>query len=111
MNKDPNIYLEHMLQSIAVIHEFVERFGRDGFFNDRAASNAIVREFEVLGEAATKLSTEFRAQHDTVPWREIVDMRNKLIHDYIAVDLDTVWSVYEQHLPALEQALHDILKS
>lgn len=71
--------------------------------------HALVRLFEILGEAAGKLTPEFRKQHLEIPFSDIIGMRNKLIHHYFEVDLETLWQTYEEDLPGLKDALSRII--
>ena len=98
--RDP-AYLEHMLEAIARIQRYVGRKRRAGFLRDALLQDAVIRNIEIIGEAASRLSPEFAARHAEIPWRDIVGMRHRLIHGYLKVNLDTVWEVVERDLPAL----------
>jgi len=106
--RDP-AYLEHMLEAIVRIRRYVGRKRRAGFLGDTLLQDAVIRNIEIVGEAASRLSPEFAAQHAEVPWRDIVGMRHRLIHGYLKVNLDTVWEVVERDLPALVPRLHALL--
>ena len=69
----------------------------------------MIRNIEIVGEAASRLSPEFAARHAEIPWRDIVGMRHRLIHGYLKVNLDTVWEVVERDLPALAPKLRALL--
>lgn len=79
--------------------------GKEGFLRDRKTTDAVLRNLEVIGEAAKRLSEDFRSRYPDVPWRLIAGMRDKIIHDYGRVDLEAVWTVVETHLPALRKVL------
>lgn len=79
--------------------------------SDRQLALAIVRLLEIVGEAASAMSSEFRERHPQVPWRLMIGMRNRLIHGYQTVDLETVWDVVDRDLPPLIQQLRDIQSS
>jgi uncharacterized protein with HEPN domain len=98
--RDP-AYLEHMLEAIARIQRYVGRKQRAGFLRDALLQDAVIRNIEIIGEAASRLSPEFAARHAEIPWRDIVGMRHRLIHGYLKVNLDTVWEVVERGLLAL----------
>ncbi|MHC1730210.1 MAG: DUF86 domain-containing protein [Syntrophobacteraceae bacterium] len=102
--KDPRVYLAHMLECIERI-EIYTKEGRKVFFATGMIQDAVVRNLEVIGEAAGRVSTEYQAAHPEIPWRSIIGMRNILIHDYAGVDLDQVWQVVEQDLTTLKSAL------
>jgi uncharacterized protein with HEPN domain len=82
---------------------------KDGFHASRLHQSAVIRCLEIVGEAASKLSREFRTAHADIPWQRIVGMRHKLIHDYGAVDLDQVWIVVRTQLPSLIDALKPLI--
>ena len=71
--------------------------------------DAVIRRIEVLGEAVGYLPDDLKARYSQIPWQDIKDMRNKLIHDYGHVDLDLVWAAVLKDIPALEPALRQIL--
>jgi uncharacterized protein with HEPN domain len=98
-------YLEHMLEAIARIRRYVGRKRRTAFLRDPLLQDAVIRNIEIVGEAAGRLAPEFGAGHPEIPWREIVGMRHRLIHGYLKVNLHTVWEVVERDLPALEPGL------
>jgi uncharacterized protein with HEPN domain len=106
--RDP-AYLEHMLEAIARIRRYVGRKRHAGFLGDPLLQDAVIRNIEIVGEAASRLSPEFAARHAEIPWRDIVGMRHRLIHGYLKVNLDTVWEVVERDLPALAPRLHALL--
>jgi len=98
-------YLGHMLEAIARIRQYVGRTRRAGFLRNALLQDAVIRNIEIVGEAAGRVSAGFTAASTDIPWREIVGMRHRLIHGYLEVNLDTVWEVVERDLPALEASL------
>lgn len=78
---------------------------------DRRTQAAILYEIVVLGEAANRLSPEFRAQHSTIPWKDIIGMRNILTHQYDKVDAKVVWDVVHQDIPELLSLVQPLLSS
>jgi uncharacterized protein with HEPN domain len=95
------VFLGHMLTAIQRLSGLVARTDRDTFDRDWILQDAVIRELEVLGEAAGRVSTEFAAAHPQIPWREITGMRHKLIHDYFVVDLGIVWRTATVNVPAI----------
>jgi uncharacterized protein with HEPN domain len=104
------VYLDH-------IHEAIERItaysavGREEFFRNRMAQDAVVRNFEIIGEAVKRLSDDIKDRRPDVPWRRVAGFRNVLVHDYMNVDQEEVWNVVETHLPALRKAVEELLES
>jgi uncharacterized protein with HEPN domain len=106
--RDP-AYLAHMLEAITRIQRYMGRTRRAGFLRDALLQDAVIRNIEIIGEAASRLSPEFTARHAEIPWRDIVGMRHRLIHGYLKVNVDTVWEVVERDLPALAPGLRALL--
>ncbi|PKQ19200.1 MAG: hypothetical protein CVT66_11410 [Actinobacteria bacterium HGW-Actinobacteria-6] len=75
---------------------------------DAILQDAIVRQLGVLGEAAARISDDFRVAHTEVPWRDIIGMRNRLVHDYWSIDVAEVWRTVTNDLPALIAVLEDL---
>lgn len=93
-------YLGHIAESIAAIESYVQG-GREAFMQQRLIQDAVIRNFEVIGEAAGRLSNATRASQG-VAWTKIIAFRNRLIHGYWSVDLPLVWDVIEKDLPVLK---------
>ena len=93
-------YLGHIADSITAIEEYVA-VGRDAFLEQRIIQDAVIRNFEIIGEAANRLSDTVRAKPE-VPWTKIIAFRNRLIHGYWSVDLHLVWDVITHDLPCCE---------
>ncbi len=81
------------------------------FLNDPKTQDAVVRNLEILGEAAKNISPELQAKHASIPWRGIAGTRGRLIHKYFGVDLDIVWQIITIDLPVLTKQIEDILNS
>lgn len=105
--KDDRLYLIHMCECIDYITQYTAE-GRDAFMASRQAQDAVIRNFEVLGEAAKHLSEAFRSSHEGIPWKRIVGFRDVLIHHYIGVDIEQVWSVVEKDLPDLGERIRKL---
>jgi uncharacterized protein with HEPN domain len=109
MQKPDTIRVQHMLDACREAVGFVSGKTRTDLEQNRMLVLSLVKEVEIIGEAASKVSAEVREEHPEIPWQEIVLMRNRLIHAYFDVDLDVVWETLQQDIPVLEQKLHKIL--
>ena len=92
--------LDDILDAVDRIEAQAAR-GRDAFAGDELAQTAVIRWVEIIGEATRGLTEELRQAHPEIPWRQMVAMRNVLIHGYFDIDEDLVWSVAENDLPKL----------
>lgn len=99
-------YLSHIVEAIKTIQSYVKGIDFDQFTKDQKTQDAVIRQLEIIGEASSKLTPDFIKTNSQVPWREIKDFRNKLIHDYWELDLDLIWNVVVQDIPLLEKLLH-----
>ena len=103
------LYLTDILESGLAIQSYVAAVEFDIFCKDRMRYSAVIREFEIIGEAVAKLPEEIKTKYPDVPWREIKDFRNMLIHEYFGVDLKIVWHTIFQDLPLLLKACKSAL--
>ena len=108
MNKDLRVYLAHILESVLRIEEFT-REGKQAFLQQRMIQDAVIRNFEIMGEAAKRVPDEYRDHYPKIPWRLMAAFRDVLIHDYEEVDVERVWRIIENELPPLKEALLLIL--
>jgi uncharacterized protein with HEPN domain len=108
--KDDSIYLGHILDAISRIEDYVSP-GRTIFFDEPMRQDAVVRQLEVIGEAVKQVSGVARERQPAIPWRQIGGMRDVLIHEYFAVDLEQVWMVTQRDLPVLRRAIEALLSA
>ncbi|MCC7355330.1 MAG: DUF86 domain-containing protein [Anaerolineae bacterium] len=107
--KEDEVYLRHILDAIAKIESYVS-VGRETFMTASHWQDATIRQLEIIGEAAKRLSRELRLQHNNVPWRRIAGLRDVLVHDYMGVDLAAVWEITQRDLPVLRKHVNAILQ-
>jgi uncharacterized protein with HEPN domain len=108
--KDDQSFLHHIRDALREVRDFVEGTDYEGFLEDRMMQNAVVRSFEVVGEAARRVSPEFCEAHADVPWRLMGDFRNKLIHDYFALDLEIIWKTATEDSPMLLDQIEGLVE-
>jgi uncharacterized protein with HEPN domain len=94
-----------ILRACRRIGSFIAGLTVEQFRQTAMVQSAVIRELEVIGEAAKRLSAEFREGRAEIPWKSIIGMRDRLIHGYDDIDLDTVWRVAQVEVPALQAAL------
>ena len=99
------LYCQDILESGAAIRSYVEAIDFETFVRDRMRYSAVIREFEIIGEAVGKLSAEVKQSYPNIPWQDIKDFRNLLAHEYFGVDLEIVWNTIQQYLPMLIDAI------
>ena len=110
MKKDDYVYIEHILESFTKIVQYLESVSYEAYLADEEKQDAIIRKIEVAGEATKHLSPEFREKYSNIPWRAIAGMRDKLIHDYFDVDLDTVWEAATKDIPGLIPDIETLMR-
>ena len=108
--KDDRIYLIHIRDAIVQIYEYTVG-GWEEFQKDRKGKDAVIRNFEIIGEAVKHLSSMLKTEHVDIPWKKIAGLRDELIHEYFGVDLKIVWGVIEHELPRLKEKVDLLLKS
>ncbi|WP_020596239.1 HepT-like ribonuclease domain-containing protein [Spirosoma panaciterrae] len=110
--KDDLVYIEHIIQALERISSYTDEMTEDAFLSDTKTQDACIRQFEIVGEATKRLSLSFRDRFTQIPWRRLAGMRDKLIHDYIQVDLAVVWSTVSNDVTPLFielEAIYEIL--
>ncbi|OHB56559.1 MAG: hypothetical protein A2Y12_04590 [Planctomycetes bacterium GWF2_42_9] len=106
--KDDRIYFGHILEATNKILTYTTA-GYENFAGDSKTQDAVIRNFEIIGEAAGKISDVARLQYPEMPWKAVIGLRNILIHDYAGVDLNRVWDIIKNHLPSLKATVEKIL--
>jgi uncharacterized protein with HEPN domain len=108
MVKDDLAYVEHILDCIRKIKEFSEGISFREFSSNELVQDAIIRNIEIIGEASKKISSDTKQIYFEIHWKEISGMRDKLIHDYLGVDVEVVWRTIKEDIPILESQIREI---
>lgn len=102
-------YLLDILIAAEKALKFVEGIDRHEFEDNEVIQNAVLRPLEIIGKAAGKLSKDFRTQHKEIPWGDMIDLRNRLIHEYFRVDFGAVWDTIQDDLPKLIEQVRPLV--
>lgn len=100
-------YLKDIIESVNDIENFTKGMNFESFSKDKKTVNAVIRSFEVIGEAAKNISPETRKKLKEVPWEKVISMRNKMIHEYFGVDIGIIWKTVQEDLPELKAKIKD----
>jgi uncharacterized protein with HEPN domain len=103
MLRDHRLYLDDIREAIQAIREYTEGLTFESFSADRKTIDAVIRNLEIIGEAAKNLPEEFKAMSGDIEWRKIVGLRNLLIHEYFGVSKPVVWDIVQNKLDPLDK--------
>ncbi len=107
--RDYKIYLKDILAAVDSIESFVRNMSFEEFRGDDKTASAVIRKFEIIGEAVKQIPDSIRQQYPDIPWKDMAGMRDKLIHFYFGVDYQLVWTTIIQRLPRLREEMQKIL--
>jgi len=105
MSREWRFYLEDMIEFAEFVLEYTEDYDQSQFINDRKTFDATLRNLELIGEAATHIPDEVREANVDIPWRQLIATRNRIIHAYLGLDNDILWSIIETDIPELLENL------
>jgi uncharacterized protein with HEPN domain len=106
--RDDSVYVGHVLDAIDRIESYLHGVTEAEFLKTPLIQDGVIHQIQIIGEAAKRLSADFRGRTPTIPWQDIAGMRDKLVHDYIGVDLETVWETATREVPALKSELQNL---
>jgi len=110
MTRNYKIYLKDILKSMESIEEFVENLTFQNFRGDDKTTSAVIRKFEIVGEATKKIPQEIRKKYPKIPWKEMAGMRDRLIHFYFGIDYKLVWDTIKKRIPEVKPQIEKILR-
>ena len=111
MTKSPRLYLGHILESIEWIEKDAAGMTPEQFLDNVPMQDAIIRRIQIIGEAVKKLPADVTARAPEIPWRKIAGIRDKVIHDYVDVDIELVWEIAQKDLQPLKMAVQKLLRN
>ena len=109
-NTDNTVFLRHILDCIGKINRYLQGFDFDKFKRNEEKIDSVVRNVEIIGEAANNLTRDFRSKPSQIEWRKIINTRNRIIHGYSTVDLEIIWNITQNDLPKLKIEIEKILE-
>ena len=106
MNKNNQVYLQDITKAIFKIEEYTVNINFDEFLKDDMRQDAVIRQLEIIGEAANRISKDFLKDNPNFPLKEAISMRNFLIHGYDEVNIKVVWKTIQEDIPLLKKSLN-----
>ncbi len=105
------LYISDILESIQHIEQYAENLTFDDFAKDRKTIDAIVRNFEIIGEAVKNVPKSLKLEYPVIPWKKMAGMRDRIIHEYFGVDIEILWKTIKEDLPKVKPEIEKILES
>jgi uncharacterized protein with HEPN domain len=109
MSKDPKEYLRHIHDECLYIISVGKNLNYEEFLDDETLKRAIVRSLEIIGEAARKIPADVKLKWNTIQWKNMAGMRDRLIHDYMGVNYTIVWDVVKNKIPDMNKQISEFL--
>lgn len=110
INREWRFYIDDMINFSEKVIVYTEGLTQTDFINSGLNYDATVRNLELIGEAATHIPEDIRNTNSNIPWRQVIATRNRLIHGYLGIDNDTLWSIIKTDIPALLIELHNVTR-
>lgn len=110
MLKEPLEYLRHIADECAYLTSVRNGLTKEEFLDNETLKRAVVRSLEIIGEATKKIPADFKVQWQTIQWKNMAGMRDRLIHDYIGVNYSIVWDVFCNKIPELHDQINEVLQ-
>lgn len=104
------LYLKDILDALDTIEQFAREVDFETFKNDDMRSSAVIRKFEIIGEATKNIPEEIRQKYPAVPWKDMAGMRDRLIHFYFGIKYELVWETIKKEIPKVKPLIEKMLK-
>lgn len=110
MKKDPQVFLKHILESVEWIEQDTLNLSKEQFLKNVPIQDAVIRRLEIIGEAINNLPSDFKKENPDIPWQDVSDTRNRLIHGYFGIEVSLVWSIVQNDIPPLKKQITKLLQ-
>ncbi len=111
MSKEPIEYLKHIRdESLFILSVIDNNISKDDFLRDETLKRAVIRSLEIIGEATKKIPADFKVKRDSIKWKNMAGMRDRLIHDYMGVNYSIVWDVVKNKIPELHEQIIGVIE-
>lgn len=111
MSKEPIEFLRHIADECDYLLSVNKDLSKEAFLNDETLKRAVVRSLEVIGEATKKIPADFKVKWNSIQWKNMAGMRDRLIHDYIGVNYSIVWDVFQNKIPELHEQIQNVIST
>ncbi|MCX6324920.1 MAG: DUF86 domain-containing protein [Sphingobacteriales bacterium] len=111
MSKEPIEFLKHIADECTYLLSINKNLTKDDFIEDETLKRAVVRSLEIIGEATKKISADYKVKWNSIQWKNMAGMRDRLIHDYMGVNYSIVWDVLTNKIPDLHNQIQAVLAS
>lgn len=108
MKKDPQVFIDHILECIELVEDYLNRKSIEDFMASTQLQDAVIRRIEIIGEATKNLPQDFKDRHPDIPWKEMAGMRDIIVHEYFGVDLKLTWRVATEDIKGLKAQLEEL---
>ena len=110
MKKDDSVYIRHIRDAFLQIELYIDGVTHEEFLSNSLLQDGVIRQLEVMGEAARNLSEDLRNEYPKIPWRQMISLRNRMIHAYFNVNLQIIWEIIQGDIPNLKQETKHVLE-
>jgi uncharacterized protein with HEPN domain len=106
---DENLFID-IHESICKIEKYIDKNDFEFFSQDEKTVDAVVRNLEIIGEAAQKISEHFKSLNSNIEWRKIIGLRNRIVYEYFGIDLNIIWEVVQTYIPKMKTDIENLIK-
>lgn len=110
MPRNIELYIDDIQESIRRVEEYVKGYNYERFVQDRKTVDAVIRNFSIIGEAASRIPRKIQEKYSQIPWFEIIGMRNKVVHEYFGINEEILWKTIQEDLPKLKKQLKELFE-